>query len=234
MVRIEFDDRPSESPYIARVWRSWSDDITRVTSIASAHWTLITWWERGRPRVAAHGPERGAVSAPVPPHTHWVAIRLALGTVLARVPPDRIVDTDVEFPDVSRGSVRLFGHTLPLSDWYHSAEEHVHGMVRAGVIVRDPIVTDILRGRSPEVTARTVRRRFLRATGLTPGAVRQIERARDAAVRIQGGAPFARVAYDLGYYDQPHLARSLGRFIGHTGTELRDGTAGQLSLLYKT
>ena len=44
----------------------------------------------------------------------------------------------------------------------------------------------------------------------------------------------ADVAHDLGYYDQPHLARSLGRFIGHTATELRTGTTGQMSLLYKT
>jgi hypothetical protein len=40
----------------------------------------------------------------------------------------------------------------------------------------------------------------------------------------------------LDYYDQPHLARSLQRFIGRTATELRrPDTAGQpLSLLYKT
>ena len=61
-------------------------------------------------------------------------------------------------------------------------------------------------------------------TGLAPGAVRQIERARAAAALIQTGAPIADVAHDLGYYDQPHLARSLDRFIGHTATALRDAT----------
>ena len=96
------------------------------------------------------------------------------------------------------------------------------------------MVIDVLRGWSPDITARTVRRHFLSATGLTPGGVRQIERAREAAMLIRTGAPIAGVAHDLGYYDQPHLARSLGRFIGHTATELRSKTSGQLSLLYKT
>jgi methylphosphotriester-DNA--protein-cysteine methyltransferase len=99
--------------------------------------------------------------------------------------------------------------------------------------VRDPIVRDVLRGWPPDATARTVRRHFLSATGLTPGVVRQIERAREAATLIRTGA-VADAAHDLGYYDQPHLARSLRRFIGHTATELRTGASGQLSLLYKT
>lgn len=54
------------------------------------------------------------------------------------------------------------------------------------------------------------------------------------ATLIRTGAPVAGVAHDLGYYDQPHLARSLGRFIGHASTELRAGACGQLSVLYKT
>lgn len=64
--------------------------------------------------------------------------------------------------------------------------------------------------------------------------MRQIEQARAASVRIRAGDACADVAHDLGYFDQPHLARSLTRFVGHTATALRTGAAGQLSLLYKT
>ena len=40
--------------------------------------------------------------------------------------------------------------------------------------------------------------------------------------------------YETGYFDQPHLTRSLKRLIGQTPAELlRDGCA-QLSFLYKT
>lgn len=72
-------------------------------------------------------------------------------------------------------------------------------------------------------------------TGLTRGAVRQIRRARQAAVLLQEGAPAQDVAHRLGYFDQPHLARSLSRYIGRTATRLSSGDdAEPLSLLYKT
>jgi hypothetical protein len=232
-VAIAFYDRPSESPDIERVWLSHSDAVDRMTSIATAHWTLVAWRAGREWRVAVQGPETGATTAPVPPETEFVGIRLSLGTALERLSTDRIVDHGIEFPDVSRHSVRIFGHTVPLPG-YDGAEDLVQRLVRAGVIVRDPMVRDVLRGWPPDGTARTVRRHFLSATGLTPGVVRQIERAREAAMLIRTGAPSADVAHHLGYYDQPHLARSLGRFIGHTATELRTGASGQLSLLYKT
>jgi AraC-like DNA-binding protein len=232
-VAIAFHDRPSESPDIERVWRSHSDAGNRMTSIATAHWTLVAWRAGREWRVAVQGPETAATTAPVPPETDFVGIRLSLGTTLGRLPMGRLVDRGIEFPDVSRHSVRILGHTVPLPG-YDDAEDLVRRLVRAGAIARDPTVRDVLRGRPPDATARTVRRRFRTAIGLTPGAVRQIERAREAAMLIQTGTPIADVAHDLGYYDQPHLARSLGRFIGHTATELRSGASGQLSLLYKT
>ena len=230
---IGFLDRPSESPDIERVWRSHSDAVSRMTSIATAHWTLVAWRAGRAWRVAVQGPETGATTAPVPPETEFVGIRLSLGTALERLPTDRLVNRGIEFPDVSGRSVRIFGHRVPLPA-YDDAEDLVQRLVRAGVIVRDSMVSDVLAGWSPDVTARTIRRHFSSVTGLTPGAVRQIERARAAASLIRTGAPIADVAHQLGYYDQPHLARSLDRFIGHTATELRDGTCGQLSLLYKT
>jgi AraC-like DNA-binding protein len=82
---------------------------------------------------------------------------------------------------------------------------------------------------------RTLQRRFHAATGLTRRAVRQIERARLAGVRLREGATPAEVTHELGYYDQPHLTRSLRRVLGQTPAELADPSRDeQLSLLYKT
>ncbi|MFF5262019.1 helix-turn-helix domain-containing protein [Actinomadura viridis] len=108
-------------------------------------------------------------------------------------------------------------------------------LVRAGVLVRDPLVGEVVWGGAARVGARTVQRRVAAATGLTQGAIRQIERAREAAVLLGAGVPALDVVHRLGYYDQPHLARSLQRFIGRTASQLRrpDPTADPLSLLYK-
>jgi len=232
-VTIEFDDRPSESPLIDRVWRCRSDAVDQMTSIATAHWTLVVWRDRGDWRVAVQGPETAAAAAPVPPETEFVGIRLALGTAIEQIPTERLVDAGAEFAPASRGSMRILGNTLPLLT-FDDAEALAERLLRDGVIVRDTMVSDVLRGWSPDVTTRTIRRHFVSATGLTPGSIRQIERAREAAMLIRTGAPIADVANDLGYYDQPHLSRSLNRFIGHTAMELRNGTSGQLSVLYKT
>jgi methylphosphotriester-DNA--protein-cysteine methyltransferase len=66
--------------------------------------------------------------------------------------------------------------------------------------------------------------------------VLQIERANDAAIRLRHGQPPAAVAQASGYFDQPHLARSLRRFIGPSATELaiQSQSRNPLSLLYKT
>ena len=89
--------------------------------------------------------------------------------------------------------------------------------------------------RPPDVSERTVQRRFVAATGLTRSAIRQIGRARQAAVLIQEGLPAHDVVYRLGYFDQPHLARSLIRYIWRTATQLRVRHLSEpLSLLYKT
>jgi AraC-like DNA-binding protein len=67
------------------------------------------------------------------------------------------------------------------------------------------------------------------------GMIRRIERARRAAILLREGLSAADTAAMLGYVDQPHLTRSLRRFIGQTPARLarRDRTE-QVSLLYKT
>jgi hypothetical protein len=110
------------------------------------------------------------------------------------------------------------------------AELLVERLVRHGVLVRDPVVTAVLRGDRPTVSGRTVERRFRAATGLTRGAVAQIERVRTAAGMLAAAAPVGDVVAKLGYYDEPHLARMLRRYVGRSAQQLRAGTGGALAL----
>lgn len=84
-----------------------------------------------------------------------------------------------------------------------------------------------------DLSARSLQRRFLRATGLTLGAHRQIERARLATHLLAEGLPILDVALRAGYFDQAHLTRSLRRWIGRTPGQVARHE-GQLSFLYKT
>ena len=103
-------------------------------------------------------------------------------------------------------------------------------LVRHGVLVRDPVVTGVLRGDRSELSSRTVERRFRLATGLTRGAVAQIERVRTAAGMLAAGASVGHVVEKLGYYDEPHLARMLRRYVGRSAQQLRSGAGGAIAL----
>jgi hypothetical protein len=229
---LEFEDRPSDSPDVDRVWRSRSEGLDRMTSIATGHWTLVVWEEAGQVRAAVQGPETHATSAPVPEDTSFLGIRFALGTTMPWLPMERLVDGYVELPDVSRRSLWLGGSSWSLPS-YDNAEGLVRRLAREEVLGRDPMVSAVLGGGSVPLSTRTVRRRFLSATGLTGGTIRQIERARRAARLLQDGRSTNEVVHGLGYFDHPHLARSLRRFIGQTATQLRGPSPDQLSFLYK-
>lgn len=232
---LEMEHRPSDSPYVDRVWRSRTSGVGQMTSVATSTWELVFWEQHGRVRVAAGGPETGASAARVPDETESFGITFSHGTSMPHLPVPRLVDAHLSCPHVTAKSFVLAGEewTLPGFD---NAEVFVDRLVREGVLVRDPLVPDAIDGDlKPMIGARSVQRRVAAATGLTLGAIRQIERVREAAILLGQDAAALDVVHQLGYFDQPHLSRSLTRFIGRTATQLRTQSSPEpLSLLYKT
>jgi AraC-like DNA-binding protein len=231
---LEIEDRSSESPYVERVWRSRSSEVDPMMSIATSRWALVFWERAGRTNAVVIGPESHASHAPVPEDAVFFGIDFALGTTIPRLPLGRLVDGSLEIPDTTSRSFRLHGSRWHIPS-YDNAEAFVRRLVREDILARDALVADVASGSAPDLSARTVQRRFLAATGLTHDAVRQVDRARRAAVLLRDGFATSQVIERCGYYDQPHLARSLRRFIGHTPKVLRDGRSTEpMSLLYKT
>jgi hypothetical protein len=70
---LEIESRPSDSPYVERVWRSRSTGVERMTSVATAHWDLVVWEQRGQVRVGVQGPDARANPAPVPEEPAFLA-----------------------------------------------------------------------------------------------------------------------------------------------------------------
>ena len=111
----------------------------------------------------------------------------------------------------------------------------VERLVREGLLVRDPIVEAVLQNQPQALSPRSIQRRFLRATGLTQGSIRQIERARYATTLLQQGVSILDTVDQAGYADQAHLTRSLKHFSGKTPTQIiRKTDPEQMSLLFKT
>ncbi len=70
------------------------------------------------------------------------------------------------------------------------------------------------------MSSRTVRHRFLRTTGVTHSHIFQVERAQRAAALLRQGVSIPDTVYEVGYFDQPHLTRSLKQWVGHTPAQL--------------
>ena len=233
-VLISFDEeRASDSPLIERVWRSHSERAGTFLSIAACHWEMVVTRHAGQTSLTVRGPETRASTADCPGGGEWLAIRFRLGTFMPAFPPASL--RDCRTVTLPAASSRAFW--LASSAWeypgFESAEAFVDRLCRHGLIRVDPVVTDVLCGGTGGSTPRTAERHFLRATGLTQGAVRQIERARLAIRTLRAGGDPADATFEAGYFDQAHLTRSLRRFAGQTPSQVRRGDR-QLSFLYKT
>jgi hypothetical protein len=229
-VALRFETRASDSPWVDTVWTCTSEQVVKMTSVAAVCWGLVFWEREGRAYAAVTGPETRAGTAPVPEDATFVGIEFAVGTSLRAMPTPTLVDGGAaELPDATHRSFRLDGvrWETPGPD---DAEALVDRLVRSGAVVRDPLITEVRQGHHPAVTGRTVERRFRAATGLTQGAVRQIERVRRASALLAAGVLVPDVVSGLGYFDEPHLARALRRYIGRTARQLREGTGGAIAL----
>jgi len=226
---LVFGTRESDSPLVRSVWTCTSEQVSEMTSVASETVGLVFWEQHGRRFAAVTGPESRTATAPVPEGARFVGIQFAVGASLRMAPTTALVDSGIVLPDVCGRRFFLDGayREMPGPD---DAEALVERLADEGVVVLDPLVAQAARGTTPAVSPRTLERRFRAATGHTRGAVRRIERARAAAVLLSAGETTAEVIDKLGYYDEPHLARALRRYVGRTAGQLRTGTGGALAL----
>jgi len=229
------EDRLSDSPFVERIWRAQIERTGSFSSIAMSGWEMVVSRYQDKTYMTVRGPETSATLLPVTiVGTEFFGIRFKVGTVMPHLPACSLVDEDVNLPDASSKSFWLNGSAWQFPN-YDNADTFLNRLVRKGLLACNPIIETALQGQLKDLSIRTVRRHFLRTTGLSQSTIRQIERARYATVLLQEGMSILDVVYEAGYYDQPHLTRSLKYFIGQTPTQIiqKNGSE-QLSFLYKT
>jgi len=230
---LTFNDRPSDSPFVERVWRSQSHSAGVFLSVAASHFEIAVTRHKGRIFLTLRGPETKATPADCPAEGQWLGIRFRLGTFIPGFTPADLKDRhDVTLPGAATRSFWLNGSAWEYPD-FENADTFVARLVRKGIIVRDHGVEAALNTQPGRLPIRSTQRHFLRATGITHRTVRQIERARYATTLLKQGVSILDTVYEAGYFDQAHLTRSLKTLIGQTPVEIRQGKQ-QLSFLYKT
>lgn len=229
------EERPSDSPFIERVWRSQSDRAGDFISMAEFHYGMVVTRFRGKTILTVRGPETRATPAYCPAEAEFVGIQFKPGTLMPSLPAKMVMDRrDVNLPEASSKSFWLNGSAWQFPT-YDNIETFVDWLVHDGLLIHDPIVRSVLQGQPSRQSLRTVQRRFLDATGLTRGMVHQIERARNATTLLKRGMSILDTVHEAGYADQPHMTRALKHLIGQTPAQIinieqRD----PLSFLFKT
>ncbi len=214
-----FEERPSDSSFVETIWRTQSVGGGSFTSLAESHWGIVVTRQRDRTYLTVRGPETKALPAPIPEDAEFFGITFRLGTFMPHLPARNLVDGETNLPEATRQSFWLNGSAWQFPD-YDNADTFVDRLVRNGLLVCEPVVVAALRGELNDLSLRSVQRRFVRATGLTHGAVYQIERARRAMILLQQGVSILDTVEQAGYADQPHLTRSLKHFLGQTPAQI--------------
>jgi hypothetical protein len=217
-MKFDFEERPSDSPLVEAIWQTHSSGGS-FTSIAQTHMELVVTQEKNRTYFTVRGPETLATPAPVPEDANIFGIVFKHGTFLAPLPNKNLVDNPINLPEASSKSFWLHGAAWEIPT-FENADTFLARLVREGLLLQDDVVTAVLQNQRPSLSSRSLERRFVQATGLSQGAIWQIERAQQAAKMLEQGVPILDVVEQTGYFDQPHLTRYLKRLMGQTPAQI--------------
>ena len=213
------EERSSDSPYIETITRGRTFGEGSTIRPAESHWHMVFVRFIGSILPVVTGPltTAGIVSYTEGAEILWVKFKL--GAFMPHLPVNVFRDVETILPGASSRSFWLQGSAWQFPD-FENVETFVDRLVRNDLLVSDPLVGSTLGGHLPSTPSRTLRHRFLRATGLSHNHIYQIERAQRAAALLQRGVSILYTVYEAGYYDQAHLTRSLKRWVGHTPAQL--------------
>jgi hypothetical protein len=216
---IIYEERLSDSPYVETITHGRTVSDGSPIRPAECHWHMVFTLYDGRmhPLIVGPLPTAGVVSYGEGAEILW--IKFKLGVFMPHRPIKDYLNIETLLPGAASHSFWLKGSAWRFPD-YENADTFVNRLMRDDVLVRDPVVNAALEDRLPEMSSRTVRHRFLRATGLTQSYIRQMKRAQQAAALLQQGVSILDAVHEAGYSDQPHLTRSLKHFIGYTPAQI--------------
>jgi hypothetical protein len=223
-VTITRRQRASDSDLVAMVSHvAYGDPATgRLepdVTVPDGLWDIVVIRHAGVVQVLQTGLITKPVVLAYEPGDEYLSISFKPGTYMPRLPGRHMVDRGVLRPIGAGRTFELDADTFEIPT-FENAEGLVQRLARRGIVVLDDVIDRVVDGEPAWASERTIERRFRWALGLTPKQLAQIRRAQAAVARLQAGRAAADVAAELGYADQPHLSRSLRRFMGLTPSEV--------------
>ena len=220
-MKFTFEERLSDSPLIEKVWRTQSEDSGTFMDQAEIRSEIVVMKYKGKTNVTVRGPATKARMVDF----LWAGAEIFVivfkpGTFIPHLPPTNLRDhNNLELPEASGRSFWLYGSAWEVPN-YENADTFVRRLVHEGLLVHNPVVDAVQQGHTQTLSTRSVQYHFLQATGITHKTLQQIDRAHRAATLLAQGTSILDVVSEAGYFDQPHLTRSLKHFLGQTPAQI--------------
>lgn len=213
------EQRASDSPFVEAVMYGHTASVGTTIRPAECHWHLVLTRYLGESRMLTVGPwtTTGVLSYSQGAEILWIKLRL--GAFMPHLPTRYFLNRETILPEAAGNAFWLNSLAWRFPN-YENADTFVSRLVREGVLAWDPIVDAVLRHQRSDLSPRTVRHRFARATGLSPYQIHQVKRAQQADRLLRQGVSILDTVEEAGYSDQPHLTRSLKHWIGYTPAQL--------------
>ena len=216
---VDLSTRPSDLPFVHAIYEARSVGGGSFISNATTQWEMVITKQLGKITLSLRGPETQASPAPIPEDAEFLGIIFEHGIFMPNLPGYKLVNEEIHVSETGKNSFQLFGETWQFPT-FENIDTFVGRLIRKDLVAHDQVVDDILRGKTYDLSLRSIQRRFLHVTGLTYKAIQQVERARKAVELLQSGIPILDATHQAGYFDQAHLTNSLRRYYGQTPAEI--------------
>lgn len=213
--------RSSPHLLVDAVWttQNVSDGVYSATPDGS--WDLIVLvMPDGAQHMMITGQATKPMDVPYQKDTSSVVISFARGAYIPSY-AGKLVDSFEILPNADAKHFILCGQTFEFPS-YEAAEALVEALVESGLLLADPVVYASSNNNTWASSKRSHQRHFAKHTGISEKYFDQIERAKTAVRQLKNGRAPRDVAADVGYSDQPHLARSLKKIMGVKPSDVDD------------
>lgn len=217
-----YRDRPSDSPYIKTVWETEASQDGVYVAAVDGCWDIIISQESGKPpAVVVNGQGTAATAVPYRAGTRALGISLMPSVYMTVVPVERLLNNGQVLPLATAESFWIDGQAVPLPS-FDTVEQFIDRLVRAGIIASNEVVEAALAGQPKALSSRSMRRHFVRTTGLSPYFFHQVRRAQHAVRLLQQGVPPTQASAEAGYTDQSHMTKAVKQLVGYTPAQIID------------
>jgi AraC-like DNA-binding protein len=214
-----YKERPSDSPFVESITYGTVHGLTSTIRPAEGCWHMVITRHDGGTTTTITGPWSTAAPLNFGGNAEVIWIRFAIGTFMPHLPNIKLSDASIELPEARSDSFWLHSSTWQFPD-AENVETFIDRLVRQELIVREPAVESTLQGQPAYLSLRALQNRFLHVTGLPQKTLQQIKRAQQAMNLLEHGTPILETVHQAGYFDQPHLTRSLKRYMGYTPAQI--------------